>query len=385
MDARIGAAGFPTIQIGLRFFQALEAFSLERCVLGVSDGATRLFLFDLDLGSGTAGRPRRSESARRDRVDSERDRRCRGRARLRADCRAPRCGYCRPVDERLSRAARPRCESWSGRSASVPPCGCSRASARTIVCVDICRSADRGPSARCRNRLGTSSPGAVMITARGCGCLVSAKLANEAFDGLIAAVEPALGHQVLPDRHGIATLAQTQLDRLTERFAETGGRNGLGRFMLSSRSTPRQTRWSPHSLGRFCGSCFCFSLRGKVFGVGVGVDRVGRFCRVRPGGHPFVGRFCRRSPSPRTRRAHSDPGRFQVGSGGLPTHPGLLLDAPQGPSEPSQGYDLLFFRFAQDVAHTDEGYCLASESTSPSLILVGRFSGDPHWPLLGDP
>jgi hypothetical protein len=25
------------------------------------------------------------------------------------------------------------------------------------------------------------------------------------------------------------------------------------------------------------------------------------------------------------------------------THPGLLLDAPQGPSELAQGYDLLFF------------------------------------------
>jgi hypothetical protein len=61
-----------------------------------------------------------------------------------------------------------------------------------------------------------------------------------------------------------------------------------------------------------------------------------------------------------------------------------LLDAPQWPSESSQGYNLLFFRFAQDVAHTDEGYCLASESTSPSLILVGRFSRDSHWPVLGD-
>ncbi len=39
VDAGIGAAGFPTVQIGLRFFQALEAFSLERCVLGVSDAA----------------------------------------------------------------------------------------------------------------------------------------------------------------------------------------------------------------------------------------------------------------------------------------------------------------------------------------------------------
>ena len=38
--------------------------------------------------------------------------------------------------------------------------------------------------------------------------LVSAQLAHEAFDRLIAAVEPMLGHQVLPDRRGIATTAQ---------------------------------------------------------------------------------------------------------------------------------------------------------------------------------
>jgi len=56
------------------------------------------------------------------------------------------------------------------------------------------------------------------------------------------------------------------------------------------------------------------------------------------------------------RRTHPDPGRFEIGAGGLPTHPGLLLDAPQWPSEPSQGNHLLFFRFAQDVAHIDEGY-----------------------------
>src|SRR5260370_34636532 len=41
MNASIGAAGFPTVQIGLRFFQALEAFSLEWCVLGVADAALK--------------------------------------------------------------------------------------------------------------------------------------------------------------------------------------------------------------------------------------------------------------------------------------------------------------------------------------------------------
>jgi len=70
-----------------------------------------------------------------------------------------------------------------------------------------------------------------MITARLQG-LVSAKLVHETFDGLIAATESALGHQVLPDRHGIATLAQTEFDRITERFAQTGGRYGLGRLLF---------------------------------------------------------------------------------------------------------------------------------------------------------
>ena len=51
--------------------------------------------------------------------------------------------------------------------------------------------------------------------------------------------------------------------------------------------------------------------------------------------------------------------------------PGLLLDAS------SQGNHLLFFCFAQDVAHIDEGYMPHAEINVPDLILVGRFSGDP--------
>jgi hypothetical protein len=91
-------------------------------------------------------------------------------------------------------------------------------------------------------RIADHGPGAVIDLGLFSGCsndhgsrlrgLVSANLAHEAFDGLIAAVEPALGHQVLPNPDGIATLAQTQLDRLPKRFAQTDGRNGLGRFMF---------------------------------------------------------------------------------------------------------------------------------------------------------
>jgi hypothetical protein len=58
-----------------------------------------------------------------------------------------------------------------------------------------------------------------------------------------------------------------------------------------------------------------------------------------------------------------------------------LLDAPQWPSESSQGNHLLFFRFVQDVAHIDEGYMPHAEINVPGLLslagfqvtLIGRF------------
>jgi len=46
-----------------------------------------------------------------------------------------------------------------------------------------------------------------------------------------------------------------------------------------------------------------------------------------------------------------NPGRFQIGSGRLPTHPGLLLDAPQWPCESSAGQSLV----VSYVAHIAEG------------------------------
>ena len=59
--------------------------------------------------------------------------RCQGRAHVRADYRARPRAYCHPVDGTRSRAARPRCGSWNGRSVSVPPCGYRRASSRTVM------------------------------------------------------------------------------------------------------------------------------------------------------------------------------------------------------------------------------------------------------------
>ena len=55
-----------------------------------------------------------------------------------------------------------------------------------------------------------------------------------------------------------------------------------------------------------------------------------------------------------------------------------LLDAPQRPAQAAQRDDLLFLLFAQDIAHSDEGYSSRSMSRSVSLAgfqtsLIGRF------------
>ena len=160
---------------------------------------------------------------------------------------------------------------------------------------------------------------------------------------------------------------------------------------VSSRSTPRQTRWSPHSYWpvlKFLLLLFCCSLRRKVFGVGVEFVRVGRFCRVRPGGH-LIGRFCRRSSSPCPRRPHSDPCRLQVRTGCLATHPGLLLDAPQRPSQSPRATACCFFLRSRRCSYRRRLQCLAPESTSRALFslagfqvtLIGRFwvTAEGHW------
>jgi len=106
---------------------------------------------------------------------------------------------------------------------------------------------------------------------------------------------------------------------------------------------------------------------------------------VGPGGH-LIGRFCRRPPSPRTRRTHADTGRFQIGASrfspaprsparcaatAIPVAPGLLV--------------VVVSLRSRRCSCRQKLQPLMSESTSQTPTLVGRFSGDPHRPLLGDP
>jgi hypothetical protein len=95
--------------------------------------------------------------------------------------------------------------------------------------------------------------------------------------------------------------------------------------------------------------------------------------RAKVGGH--IGRFCLgRTFAPTSRWSDGDAGRLKVGAGGLAPNAGLLLDAPQRPSQPAEREDLLSFFFRQDIAHS-------TESKSPSSSMSCRF----YWPVLRCP
>ena len=53
MDARVGPALFPVIEVGLGFVQSLEAQTFQRCFLRVTDARFN-FLCGRDLVSGKA-------------------------------------------------------------------------------------------------------------------------------------------------------------------------------------------------------------------------------------------------------------------------------------------------------------------------------------------
>ena len=87
VDASVGPARVPAVEVGLRRFERLEAQALERG-LGVADGRLH-FAFPIRIPRrDRAARRRRSARAHRDRAGSAWGRRCPASGRLPADCRA---------------------------------------------------------------------------------------------------------------------------------------------------------------------------------------------------------------------------------------------------------------------------------------------------------
>ena len=79
----------------------------------------------------------------------------------------------------------------------------------------------------------------------GFGGLVAAQLAHEALDALIAAGETVLGHQILPDGHGIAAAAEPQFDGFPVWLAGAGPRTherAARHFVWLLAPLPRQSR-----------------------------------------------------------------------------------------------------------------------------------------------
>src|SRR5947208_16902835 len=99
--------------------------------------------------------------------------------------------------------------------------------------------------------------------------LGSAQLVREAPNALIATLESVVGDQILPNCHGIAISTQTQLDDFPVGF--TGARRAHAFRVFGLLAAQPYAKVGDHRYGRFC-SCFCFSLRSRVFGVGDGVD-----------------------------------------------------------------------------------------------------------------
>src|SRR5277367_44406 len=75
VDALVGPALFPVVQIRLRLFQALELLALQRRHLRMVDATLDLFLFDPDRALCTAAPSHCNGSERRDTGDSHPDRR----------------------------------------------------------------------------------------------------------------------------------------------------------------------------------------------------------------------------------------------------------------------------------------------------------------------
>ena len=321
MDARIGPAPFPAVQIRLGVVEPLEAETAQRRLLRVADGG-----FDLALAVGVADAARqghgpvvgqyvaveriergvvdvRSEDAllevvEHDDADTAAQPPERPLVQLGPDLRA------RPGDQQpdgLARVAQRQDEEPR------PPvlAGDAVTDHRSVAVVDLCFLPRGG---------GDDHPGLY-------GGLLP-EGGDEAPYTRIARREAMVIDQVLPDGHGVAPAA-----------------NGLDDQLAIGLAGARPWRSAGAVLRR---------------GGGLTRARGGRGCCRRVGGHlRGNGRFCRTNGRPATAPHHQACG-LQVATGRLAPDPGGPFDPPQRPAEASERQNLLSFVFSQDVAHAGQ-------------------------------
>ena len=166
---------------------------------------------------------------------------------------------------------------------------------------------------------------------------LAAELHHEAPHARIPGREAVLIDEVLPDRHGVATAAESQLDELAVRRAGTRGRGPV------ARRRPRR------------------ELR--------------KAWRARPGvGGHLTGRFWWRPPA--AGRADRDSGGLEIAARRLATNAGRLFDAAERPAQPPQSENLLPLVIPQDVGHSGGEPCAPPPRQRLGTALL-------HWPVLG--
>ena len=167
------------------------------------------------------------------------------------------------------------------------------------------------------------------------------ELRDEAAHTRVAAGEPVVVDQVLPDTHGVAAAGQGVNDQLTIRLAGARARRAARRALRDSGG------------GHFRGG------RCWASGVGGHLRRGGRFWRPDRGPPP--------TPADRDARG------LEVAARGLPPDAGRRFDASQRPPESPQREDLLSLLLAQDVAHPAEqpSGCPPPSTSRPLRVVAG--------------
>ena len=230
VDARVGPALFPVIEVGLGFFQTLEAQAFQRCFLRMTDAG-----FDFAFAIRISNAARHGDGAVvREHVAIERIERgivdVGNEHAFASDCRARRRAWRRPAGERLVRATRPRCANWSGsvsRRTDLRLKPSVSTNSRVRRYLPVLRVAHHGAGAVIDLRLLAGRGDDDDASFRR---LRSAPLAHEALHALVAAGEAVLGDQVLPDGPRIPTSAEPQVDGFPVRLAGAGtGDHGQSR------------------------------------------------------------------------------------------------------------------------------------------------------------
>ena len=344
MDAGVGPARVPAIEIRLGLVQALEAQALERRRLRVADGR-----LDLPLAIGMP-----DATGQRDRAVMREDvavERVEGGI---VDVRGEDALLEVIEDDRVDRPAEPT----EGLLVQLGPAARARLEgeqADALAAVAQGEDEQPGPAVLARDGVADHRPGAVVDLAFLAGGgddhrmsvrrALAAELPHEAAHAGVAGREAVLIDEVLPDRHGVAAAAQGQRDQLAVRLTGAGGRSPLaGR---GPRGQVREARREP---------------------LEVGGPLTGRICRV--GGHR-TGRFWR-WPGP-ARPADRDPSRLEIGARRLATDSRRLFNAAERPAQPPQSENLLLSVVPQDVGHSGGRPQGPLPRQRPGASL-------PHWP-----